>query len=221
MKFKSSERNIFFISDSHYGHKNIVKTVSDWEDKEGCRDFKTVEQMNSVLVDNINKYVDCGDILFCLGDWSFGGINNVGKFRARLNVEEIHLVLGNHDDHIRKNKLIDHVDDIPIHTKDLFYTVNDYLEISIDKKKIILSHYPMLAWNYSYKGSWHLYGHSHGTLFKNQQNVEWFHKSKMLDVGMDSAFDIFNEYRPFSFDDVKKIMNKKEFVSIDHHNLKT
>ncbi len=212
---------LFQTPTTKYGHKNIVKAVSDWEDKNGCRDFKTVEQMNSVLVDNINKYVKPEDTLFCLGDWSFGGIDSINKFRFRLNVRDIHLVLGNHDDHIRKNKFLGYVRDIPLYTKDIFSSTNDYLEISIDKKKIILSHYPMLAWNHAYRGSWHLYGHTHGTLFKYQQNVDWFHKSRMLDVGMDSAFDIFGEYKPFSFDDVKRIMEKKDFVSIDHHNKKT
>jgi calcineurin-like phosphoesterase family protein len=49
------------------------------------------------------------------------------------------------------------------------------------------------------------YGHSHGSLPDDN-------KSLSFDVGCDS-----HNYRPISYDEVKKIMSKKTFKPIDHH----
>ena len=68
--------NIWFTSDSHYGHTNIAgPKVSRWQ--RGYRDFNSVWEMNKSLIDGINKYVKEDDILYHLGDWSFGGIHNI------------------------------------------------------------------------------------------------------------------------------------------------
>ena len=99
--------NIFFTSDTHYAHKNICVGVSEWDDKtKSCRKFQTLEEMNELIVNNINKYVKENDILYHLGDWSFGGINNIWEFRKRINCKNIYLVPGNHDHHIKKNKIL-------------------------------------------------------------------------------------------------------------------
>ena len=50
------------------------------------------------LVKNINSTVSENDLLFCLGDWSFGGQANISKYRNMINVKEIRLTPGNHDD---------------------------------------------------------------------------------------------------------------------------
>lgn len=227
MKLDSKDRNIWFTSDTHFGHKNIVRGVTDWEDKNGCRDFDTIEKMNEIIVEGINKNVQQDDILFHLGDWSFGGIGNISKFRSRLNVEEIHLVLGNHDQHVKNDKVITSIDrDLNIHAKDLFNSVTNYLEVSIDKQLINLSHYPIISWNASYRGSWMLHGHSHDTLinpaYRQWGGSDYFYTSaKILDVGVDTAFRLLEEYRPFKFEEIKKIMNKRKILRIDHHDKKT
>ena len=84
LKFNSKERNIWFTSDTHYWHKNITYGVSVWPDKENnCRKFNTTQEMSSHIVDQINKYVGQDDVLFHLGDWSFGGIQNIWNFRRQ------------------------------------------------------------------------------------------------------------------------------------------
>jgi calcineurin-like phosphoesterase family protein len=99
----NNKQNIFFCSDPHYGHVGIVRGTSSWEGKKGTRDFKTVEEHDNTLVNNINKTVGENDILFCLGDWSFGNykssenVSNIRKFREKINCKNIHLILGNHD----------------------------------------------------------------------------------------------------------------------------
>lgn len=209
----NNKQNIFFCSDPHYGHAGIVRGTSSWEGKKGTRDFETIEEHNSTLVENINKTVGENDILFCLGDWSFGdyknneNILNIRIFREKLNCKNIHLILGNHDQEIRKNK---------DKSKELFTSVNDYLEIVVVeqpieqgekpiKQEIILSHYSLRTWNKVGRGTFMLFGHSHGSL----KNVG----GKTMDVG----FDTHLEFRPYNYFEIKELLKDREYESIDHH----
>lgn len=119
--------NIWFTSDLHYNHRNIVKGISEWTDKSGCRNFQTLEEMNQTLVDNINDNVKENDILYCLGDWSFRGKNSIYEFRKQLNVKTIHLILGNHDLHIEKGSSVQINDEVEINCQKLFSSVQHYL----------------------------------------------------------------------------------------------
>lgn len=195
---------IYFTADTHYGQKNIVSGVSSWEDKSKCRKFKTIEEHNEKIVSSINSVVGQDDTLYHLGDWSFGGIENVFKLRERIICNNVHLILGNHDEQIFKDREGCQI---------IFNSVTSYLEIEIDKTLIVLSHWPMKIWNKCHKGSWHLHGHSHGSLKPD----EWWTKSerrKTMDVGVDT-----NNFFPYSYDDIERIMNKsKNYPSnLDHH----
>src|SRR5699024_1596488 len=89
-----------------YHHKNIIKGISNWEDKSGCRNFSTMEEHNQTIVDGINSTVGEDDTLYCLGDWSFGGLDKIWEFRKQIKCKNIHLILGNHDHHIENNRHI-------------------------------------------------------------------------------------------------------------------
>lgn len=78
--------DVFFISDTHFGHKNIIKF--------GHRPFTTVEEHNDELVHRWNSVVSKRDLVWHLGDVAFG-LDNL-KIMARLNGTK-KLVLGNHD----------------------------------------------------------------------------------------------------------------------------
>ena len=85
--------NIWFTSDTHFGHKNIVgPKISNW--KSGYRNFDSLSQMDDELLFQINKNVQQNDILYHLGDFAF---KNVGEYRNRIVCKNIHLILGNHD----------------------------------------------------------------------------------------------------------------------------
>ena len=139
--------DIWFTSDSHWGHKNICIGVSEWDDKEqSCRKFDTLEEMNELIVSNINKYVKEDDILYHLGDWSFGGIENIWEFRKQINCKNIYLVPGNHDHHIKSNKILPNciIRTFNLNSKDVFTEVLPELtKIKIDKQEILLSHFPL------------------------------------------------------------------------------
>jgi calcineurin-like phosphoesterase family protein len=212
IKLNSVEGDVWLVSDSHYGHKNIVRGTSEWSDKFRCRDFNTVEEMNTALVSGINDNVKENDVLIHLGDWSFNGMENIIDFRRRLNVKTIYLVFGNHDTNIVKNASIYEV---------FFEFLGGYTELQVDKQFIVLSHYPITSWNRAYRGSWMLHGHCHGTLFTDEHPKHWYKTSKTMDMGVDCAYEMFGEYRPFKFSEVKDIMDKRSFKTVDHHDKET
>ena len=112
--------NIWFTSDTHYNHTNICYGVSKWDDKEkSSRKFNTLNEMNDAIVNSINKYVQQEDILYFLGDWSFGGIENIYLFWKRLICKNIRFISGNHDHHIKKNRILPNVKRIKPYSADL------------------------------------------------------------------------------------------------------
>lgn len=233
---------IYFISDTHYHHKNIVRGVSDWESRSKnrkTRDFPTLEEHDKALVDIINKTVKKEDTLYHLGDWSFGGIEQIWEFRKQLNCQDIHLIYGNHDHHIELNHDIpkSQIEEItkwyfeyikgsafPVRPglQDLFSSCQHYKELKINGLHIILSHYAMRVWNKSHRGSIMLYGHSHGSLDELRPQFtsptwigdDYFIKNyKTMDVGVDT-----NSLKPYSLTEIREIMQKKEILfNIDHH----
>jgi calcineurin-like phosphoesterase family protein len=230
--------SIFFTSDTHYHHKNIVKGTTTWTNTGGIhnaqnvRDFSTLEEHDQAIIDNINKTVKQNDILYHLGDWSFGGIKQIWELRRRVNCKNIHFILGNHDHHIERSSVLelsyeDYMKYGPngeslynirliktderrvghINMKDLFNSVTHYHEITIHGHMIVLCHFAFRVFNKSHHGAWNLYGHSHGTL-------EHTPYGKSMDVGIDTH----PEFRPYHFDEVKSIMDKRVTLLVDHHN---
>lgn len=90
-------QNIFFTSDTHYSHSNICRATSKWGDDNLTRDFKSLDQMNTELVNNINEIVGENDILIHLGDWSFGGFENIADIEplpGPTELEELNQKMG-------------------------------------------------------------------------------------------------------------------------------
>lgn len=190
---------IWFSSDFHFGHKNITgPAVSSW--KGGYRDFDSVHEMNKTITNTVNKYVKEDDVLYFLGDFAFGGHENIPSYRHSLVCQTIHLLRGNHDGHIDKYR-------------SLFASINDVIWCKDRKDRpIFMSHYSHRVWEGSHKGTLHLYGHSHGSIPDY---------GKSMDVGVDVAYKMFGEYRPFSIEEIIKIMDKKDTAFADHHSPQT
>ncbi len=208
MKFDKilTEGVVWITSDTHYSHKNICRGVTNWRTKDGkipiesTRDFNTIEDMNSVIVDNINSKIGPDDTLIHLGDFSFGGFDKIGQFLDRLVCKNIHLVLGNHDHHIKNNRE---------NINDRFLSVQNYLEVNIDGANFVLSHYPLCSWNQLSKGVIQLHGHVH-----LPTNKKWGN-GKRLDIGVDG-----NNYQPYKLTEIVHMMDRREVRSEivnDHH----
>jgi calcineurin-like phosphoesterase family protein len=206
--------NIWFTSDTHYNHKNIVRGTTTWErfeegsSHQSLRDFDTLEEHNEALITSINSTVKENDELWHLGDWSFGGHDSIKEFRDKLKCKNINLVFGNHDQHIEPL-------DSPY--RSLFKSVQHYKELSLKinsmrsgkygKTRIVLSHFSMRVWNQSHHGAIHLYGHSHGSL----PGI-----GRSMDVGVDT-----NNLFPYHLDEIIERFKNEKALIVDHHNKNT
>jgi len=207
------DQRLFFTSDTHYKHSNICRATTNWKDSDGVtRDFKSLDHMNNTLVDNINTRVGENDVLIHLGDWSFGGFENIEEFRQRILCKNIHLVFGNHDHHIRRNKG---------GVQDLFTSTHDYLHLDVrqpsstnkglvNKFEFICMHYPIASWDGMNNGVIHLHGHTH---LPAHLRVA---QGRAMDVGVDG-----NGYEPLLMQEIQVIMSgrgiKKLCLPQDHH----
>jgi calcineurin-like phosphoesterase family protein len=202
----------FFSSDFHGFHKNIVKGTSEWADKstQNCRDFDTIEEHNTAILNGINSVVKENDILWFLGDFTFGGINSIWEFRKQIKCKNIHFIFGNHDHHQENNKILfNHPEHFT--AQQIFLSTQYYKEITLKGQKVIMSHFPFLSWNHSSKGSIMLHGHEHSEI--NHLNT----KIKRLDVGLDSAYKILGEYRPFSEEEILDLMQNRSSLILGNH----
>lgn len=175
-------KNLYFTSDHHFGHKNIIKFSN--------RPFNSVEEMNELMIQRWNEKVGPNDEVYHLGDVGLMSQSQLQSILDRLN-GKIYLIKGNHE----KAALACHR---------RFEWIKDYYELVVKdsstkrgEQLIVLCHYALREWNASHWGTYHLYGHSHGSL------EDWPH-SRSFDVGVDC-----HEFYPFSYTEVKAIMAQK------------
>lgn len=210
----NKNQKVFFTSDTHYNHSNICSATTTWKDAEDVtRKFDSLEQMNDTIINNINAVVGENDILFHTGDWSFGGFEQIKKFRSRLICKNIHLILGNHDHHIENNKE---------GIRSLFSSVSHFIPHLLIKREshigiggierfgFCLFHYPIASWINMNKGIIQLHGHVH--LPKHHR----LGQGRSLDVGVDG-----NDMKPYSLDDVIRLVKNQPIRKLelpsDHH----
>ncbi len=111
MRLKLEHQNIWFTSDCHFSHANVIKY-----DK---RPFTSAQEMDETLIANWNAKVKANDIVFYLGDLSFDRDFGRTQAIAKQLKGKIHFILGNHDDERVIRKL------------GVFETVNDYINLSV------------------------------------------------------------------------------------------
>ena len=115
----------YFISDTHFGHKNCMAFDN--------RPFKSIEEHDQKLIDNWNKVVGIDDDVYWLGDISWHRSLKTLEILNQLN-GSLHLIRGNHDNAILKNRDI----------QNKFVEIVDYKELSLsDGKGLVLCHYPI------------------------------------------------------------------------------
>lgn len=82
-------RDYWFISDTHFQHKNILNFYPNT--------FSSVEERDELIVENWNRVVKKGDKVYHLGDVFFGSRETFPKLWSRLKGSK-QLIVGNHDD---------------------------------------------------------------------------------------------------------------------------
>lgn len=89
-------RKIFVISDTHFCHAKVLTFTG----KDGSLirpNFKSVDDMDNTIIQNWNKTVTANDIVYHLGDVTFGNIkSNLARIMPQLAGTK-RLILGNHD----------------------------------------------------------------------------------------------------------------------------
>lgn len=170
---------IFFTSDHHFLHTNIIEYCK--------RPFASENEMNTAMIAKWNKTITDNDIVYYLGDFAIEKRNqdeafrNIQKILTQLRGQKI-LIAGNHDEAYLR-----------IYNK-YFIEIHNYYELNANGKKLVLFHYPIEEWNSASKGSLHLHGHQHGV------NIP---KKNRLDVGADK-----HNFIPLSFSRIVEEIEK-------------
>jgi calcineurin-like phosphoesterase family protein len=86
--------NIFFASDHHFGHANILTFKRD--DGTALREFQTISHMNEHIVDCHNSVVRPNDKVYFLGDIVMSTKSYSLDILKRMNGQKV-LIKGNHD----------------------------------------------------------------------------------------------------------------------------
>ena len=175
----------YFISDCHFGHKNVIKYCN--------RPYFSVEEMDEDMISKWNNKVHRNDLIYIVGDLFYFQIDNAVQILNRLKGKKI-LIRGNHDDFFLRK----------IDANRYFQEISLYMEISLREKKLTLCHYPMYSWrNSRKKDSFLIFGHVH-----NNQDMFWFDYYCQNDRTLNAGVDI-NNFEPVNFDELKQ--NNEEF----------
>lgn len=163
----------WFTSDTHFGHTGIIKhSGRPWIDS---------ISMDVDLIKIWNSLVAPDDIVWHLGDFSFhrGDWREDAEIVDRLNGTK-YIIIGNHDNHgfMKKCGWAGVYDGI----------VEKNFNIDDQIVRIVMSHYPLREWNGFYYGSYHLFGHVHGS-------IPGYCRS--MDVGVDT-----NNFMPYRLDQI-------------------
>lgn len=189
LKLISSDTKIWFTSDTHFGHNNILRFCK--------RPWSTTLEMDEVLIANWNSVVSSENIVFHLGDFAFAPNSRWKEIIQQLN-GHIYLIVGNHDETRYPGPQI----------FDMFEGVASQMLIKIDDQHIYLNHYPFLCYAGTYRSQpvIQLYGHVHSgqdsTGLDNDRLKMTF--PYQYDVGVDN-----NNYTPVSWEQIKEIIKNQ------------
>ena len=180
---------IYFISDTHFHHSNIIEMCS--------RPWGDIKTHDNSLIQNWNNTVSKDGIVFLAGDVALTSrIDYITELIEQLN-GFIYLIPGNHDIQNRFDREI---------IMKLFAGFYDTLSITVDDEdqpnghvNFFISHYPHLFWQ---RGSYHLHGHVHSGPNSTANEKVPFHFMR-YDIGVDN-----NNYKPISYYELMAIFEQ-------------
>jgi calcineurin-like phosphoesterase family protein len=173
---------IWFSSDQHFDHPWVS----------GQRGFHTTSAHDNALIEGWNKAVHRGDCVVVLGDVFWTNYKHITAIWNRLNGSKI-LVKGNHDGMWLKKHPMNH---------HKIYE-HSYKIGGGPRQHVVACHYPMRSWNKRGKGAIHVHGHSHGKILPERG---------MMDVGMDVAKVMFDQWRPFSLEELIYLLTNRRYT---------
>lgn len=181
---------IYYIGDMHLGHKNVIK----YDD----RPFETVEEMDSILIENWNSVVSDDDDVYIIGDFIYRSSNIAVYYLEQLKGHK-HLIIGNHDlNTIEDEKACAYFDSI----ERLGYVKDGTTDV-------VMCHYPIAEWNGKRRKknrAYHVYSHLH-----NRRDA--IYDFMKYQCGALNAGCMINNYTPATLSQL--IENNQSFVQID------
>lgn len=190
--------NLFFISDTHFGHRNMVEKFT-LPDGSKARDFTSVEEMDELLIKNWNDRVKPQDHIYHLGDVTMH--RQIGQIAHsvldRLN-GHMRLLPGNHD-----------VDKIENYLK-WFKKIYTYRVID----RMLFTHVPVhpeSLGSFSTNIHANIHGHTHHRNLKTETVVD--HKGygdKKRRVPYINICVEKTNYTPISLEEIKAMVEKEK-----------
>jgi len=170
---------IFFASDTHFGHANIIRFCN--------RPFGTVEEMDEALVANWNDKVGGNDTVYFLGDLFFcASAERVRDILGRLKGKK-HLIIGNHDSDWMTKELVERH----------FIKVAPFLDISDGGMHLVMCHYPLMCWDRMGK-AWMIHGHIH-----NNRHMDYWPLLQTRAHALNAGVEI-NGYAPVTIEELQE-----------------
>lgn len=172
----------FFISDTHFTHKNVIKYCN--------RPHATVEEMDEDMIERWNRKVGEFDTVYILGDFVWKK-SMVPYFAERLRGHKI-LIVGNHDETWTRKE--NHPNFA------CFDEVVDYKITCIFDRPVTLCHYPMVEWKNSRKDDsprqgYLIHGHIHNNYSEEYRYM--LRHPNALNAGAD-----VNNLEPVTFEEL-------------------
>jgi calcineurin-like phosphoesterase family protein len=206
---------IWFTSDQHFGHENIIKYCD--------RPFESVEEMDRVMVKRWNERVEPNDKVYHLSDFclktKIPAAATLGRLNGRIRIlsnpwhhdrrwlptfPQVRPFSGTYPGPARSDGIYSKSNH-PLILLPPVYTLEavDMVEhgYPLEGPPIILCHYPFHTWDRKHYGSWHLYGHTHQKDAWNFSLMDGIQRAKALNVGVD-AWD----FRPVSLEQVREVL---------------
>ena len=203
------KEKIWFTSDTHFRHANIIKHCP-WRAEAGGFAPDDIEAHDRWILDRWNSTIGKKDTIYILGDFAFAPAEHVKRLLGKLNGKKF-LILGNHDKSSDHDDMTLEYREEPVKGVDWPYDIPNYF-VQITQMKMVtfrksnfdfldedfqvfMCHYPMVTWNGKHQGCVMAHGHCHGRL--DDYNRE--SPDLRLDVGIDS--DI-TDFRPISLEEL-------------------
>lgn len=168
---------IYFTSDLHLGHANVLKLCS--------RPFESIDEMDECLIANWNERVTNNDTVYILGDLMFHNKRSPEEYLSKLKGKK-YFIRGNHDrDWMKKVDI------------NKYFISNENLSYITDgKHRITLCHYPMMSWPHMNTNGYMIFGHIH-----NNTNAEYWSLIQKSDLMLNAGVDI-NGFKPITFEEM-------------------
>lgn len=193
----------YYISDLHFGHAKLNTEMDH-------RGFASAEEMNQYMINQWNSRVRHGDEVVILGDFCMSKKAGEAEEILRQLKGRKYMIIGNHDYYLNDQDF----------DRSLFKWIESYKELNDNRRKIILSHYPIFCYNGQYRRNgegipktYMLYGHVHNTfdeILVNEfiqrtracrREVRGSDEQQNIPCQMINCFCMFSDYVPLTLDE--------------------